>query len=188
MGNYIGMTKKEYHTQWRAKNKEKLKAKRRANYLKNRDHERAQQKEYYDRTQDIRREYNRNWQKENKEYVSKKNKEWYEKNKVYWIARTVQWNKANKEKRLSILRKNTAKTAKALDINSFDYKMAHLAWAKLVRSRDKTCQVCGNDAKQSHHILHKSKYPKLALVTNNGIALCKECHSEVHGWSINNGI
>lgn len=55
-------------------------------------------------------------------------------------------------------------------------------WSKRIKSRDNfSCQICGSNNKlNAHHILHKSKYPELAYLENNGITLCHKHHVEVH--------
>ena len=52
------------------------------------------------------------------------------------------------------------------------------AWAKAVKKRDGyRCVACGYKGYlHSHHILPKSKFPKLAYEVWNGVTLCKICH------------
>ena len=61
-----------------------------------------------------------------------------------------------------------------------EYRMK---WSRLVKKRDKRrCQICGTKKSiVSHHIIYKIHYPKLALLTNNGITLCKSCEDQAHG-------
>lgn len=55
-------------------------------------------------------------------------------------------------------------------------------WSNTVKERDRyVCQKCGNKENlYAHHILPIATHPQLADDVNNGITLCKECHSEVH--------
>ena len=55
-------------------------------------------------------------------------------------------------------------------------------WSNAVKERDRyVCQKCGNKENlYAHHILPIATHPQLADDVNNGITLCKECHSEVH--------
>lgn len=59
------------------------------------------------------------------------------------------------------------------------------SWSRKVRgAANYQCQICGYSKKIdiiSHHILHKSEYPELALVFNNGISLCELCEGQAHG-------
>ena len=60
----------------------------------------------------------------------------------------------------------------------------YLKWAKDIKKRDEyQCQICGEvgGALNSHHIKPFSKYPELRFDINNGITLCKECHSK---WTL----
>lgn len=57
-------------------------------------------------------------------------------------------------------------------------------WRQTVYARDNyTCQRCG-DTKGgnlvAHHLYSYSRYPKLRFEVNNGITLCRDCHTEFH--------
>lgn len=50
-----------------------------------------------------------------------------------------------------------------------------------VFKRDKVCQCCGSSENlEVHHPLPFKKYNSIGADTNNGIVLCKECHTEYH--------
>lgn len=55
-------------------------------------------------------------------------------------------------------------------------------WVKYVKERDKyTCQRCNSrDNLEAHHISHWSDDPINRVNVDNGITLCKKCHSEEH--------
>ena len=57
-------------------------------------------------------------------------------------------------------------------------------WKKKIRSRDEgECQCCHETVEEGlevHHIMPLAKYPDLGCDENNGIALCKQCHSKYH--------
>lgn len=63
---------------------------------------------------------------------------------------------------------------------------ALLEWRKLVFKRDNwTCQKCGRRSDKSfhlqieaHHIKPFAVFPELRFVVDNGLTLCKECHSK----------
>lgn len=59
-------------------------------------------------------------------------------------------------------------------------------WRKIVYKRDNwTCQHCGKKGDiNAHHVKPLAQYPKLALEPSNGITLCVDCHSKVHGRAI----
>lgn len=55
-------------------------------------------------------------------------------------------------------------------------------WARIIHQDcNETCQICDKPSTQAHHILYKANYPTLVFNRNNGIALCDQCHYEVHG-------
>ena len=55
-------------------------------------------------------------------------------------------------------------------------------WAKKVLERDNyKCVECGSDKSlETHHISHWSCDPANRINIDNGITLCKKCHSEEH--------
>lgn len=59
----------------------------------------------------------------------------------------------------------------------------NLRWRVSILRRDKyTCQKCGVKSKkqlQVHHIKKRSEYPHLQYDINNGICLCRACHSSL---------
>lgn len=56
------------------------------------------------------------------------------------------------------------------------------AWKGAVKLRDGfVCRKCGHeDDLQVHHIIPVNKDPSLAWDINNGVTLCKRCHSKFH--------
>lgn len=59
----------------------------------------------------------------------------------------------------------------------------YLEWRTFIRKRDKhKCLSCGSRKKtQCHHIKPWSDFPVLRYAKDNGILLCKVCHSRI--WS-----
>jgi hypothetical protein len=55
-------------------------------------------------------------------------------------------------------------------------------WADAVKKRDDMkCRVCGSyKTIQAHHIKPASLYPELIFDPNNGVTLCKKCHTLAH--------
>ena len=73
------------------------------------------------------------------------------------------------------------------NMNSDQYNYALRDWSKTVRKSQPRCQICGSGENlMVHHILHKSKYPKLSLNITNGVTLCEKHHWEVHGRNLIN--
>lgn len=57
-------------------------------------------------------------------------------------------------------------------------------WRFKVFKRDRhICRLCGRNKCyiEAHHIKKKAAYPHLIFRTNNGVALCKDCHKFVTG-------
>jgi len=57
-----------------------------------------------------------------------------------------------------------------------------LAWSKHVIAQDNyTCQFCSSQKNLvAHHVHPKETFPELLLVMENGLTLCKSCHSQYH--------
>jgi predicted restriction endonuclease len=57
-------------------------------------------------------------------------------------------------------------------------------WRKAVYRRDNwTCRMCGSKKSgilRAHHIEPVKKRPDLILDINNGLTVCKPCHSFIH--------
>ena len=59
-------------------------------------------------------------------------------------------------------------------------------WRKKILKRDNgICQICGSEGKEVHHILSVATHPEMEFIDNNGILLCKNCHSESQTLSSN---
>lgn len=83
---------------------------------------------------------------------------------VLWVVGFIQRNEIDKFYKTTIWKKLREKV---LDINNYD------------------CQHCkskgrANKANTVHHIKHLKEHPELALDENNLMAVCKECHNELH--------
>ena len=113
-----------------------------------------------------------------KKYQKKYGKEYRRKNHEYYLN----YFKENSSKILDSNQRRLSKIGNILHLSSKQFHNLIISWSLFVKKRDNNlCQICGKQGKESHHIFHKSKYPKLSLVKNNGITLCKKCHFEVHG-------
>jgi hypothetical protein len=57
-------------------------------------------------------------------------------------------------------------------------------WSKAVIKRDDgTCGVCGSRSNiEAHHLSNSSAFPSIRFVINNGVTLCRSCHTEFHSW------
>lgn len=67
--------------------------------------------------------------------------------------------------------------------NQYPYKK----WRWDVFKRDNfTCQICFKRGGRlhAHHIKHWAEYPELRFELDNGLTLCVDCHSNLHGWKI----
>lgn len=53
-------------------------------------------------------------------------------------------------------------------------------WAKIVKTRDKVCRICGRDGcLQAHHVMVR-QYKGVRYDPGNGISLCQGCHFRGH--------
>ena len=54
-------------------------------------------------------------------------------------------------------------------------------WSAKVRRRDKKCICCGSKKNgEAHHIQDKTHYPEIQYDIDNGVRLCKGCHTLLH--------
>ena len=59
-------------------------------------------------------------------------------------------------------------------------------WMLTVFNRDRRCKAPGcrsGSGLQAHHVYPKGTYPDLRLVPDNGLTLCRDCHSKWHAAS-----
>lgn len=57
----------------------------------------------------------------------------------------------------------------------------HRTWRAKVIRRDGRCVICNSmNKREAHHINHSVYFTELRFDINNGIALCKQCHSQFH--------
>ena len=57
----------------------------------------------------------------------------------------------------------------------------HRIWRIAVIRRDGTCAVCGTrKSRQAHHMNSYSYFPEQRYDVNNGITLCRTCHTKFH--------
>ena len=62
------------------------------------------------------------------------------------------------------------------------FRLSQIAkWSKDVRSRDVSCIICGSRRKLvAHHLDSYANNPEKRLDINNGVTLCRECHTDFH--------
>jgi len=95
-------------------------------------------------------------------------------------AKGKKWTKKSRENRKGKLNPNyKGTTPRSHHMQDRKYK----EWRLAVFKRDNfTCMGCKQVGGflQAHHLKKWSKYPKLRYVANNGVTLCKDCHSILH--------
>ncbi len=189
------MSKSDYQREYRLKNKEKLqlykkkyheshKVKKAEYDKKYRETHKKEIKLYRENNREHRNEVTKIWKSKNKDKVKQYKTQDYLKNKDKYNKIRREKYTEDPEKILSLNKIKLQNIGISLNMNSLEYHNALESWSKLIKERDNnTCINCGkHDDLQSHHILYKSKYPKLSLNLNNGITLCKRCHGEAHGY------
>ena len=156
---------------------------------------------YYERNKEKLRLYQLDYSRRNKHKI----KVYQEKNKEKLKKYDIEYKKNNRklinEKCLLLVKayykknpklqnesilKSIKKQAEIHGMTVNKYRYGRIAWAKIIKLRDKRCVICENDIKLiAHHILFRSYSPLLQFNINNGITLCKKCHKEAHdlnGW------
>lgn len=157
-------------------NPEPINKKNKENYQKNKPKILKKNKEYLEKNKDKIYELNRN-----------NTKIWYRKNKAHVKIRMKKYHENKPEITLKAQTKYLNKMSIPFSLTSHQYKRALMAWRKVIEKRDKSCVVCGsNDGLNAHHVIHRSKYPKLSFIENNGIMLCRMHHDEVHEHNLVN--
>lgn len=142
-------------------------------------------KEYYQKSDTIKNSVY-NWRKNNPD-KEREIKRKYAKNNPQVIRKaSTKYKKLNPDKVVESGKKHFAKYGLKLGIGGLEYANLLRHWSKAVKKRDDNkCQVCGDIAKHSHHLLYRAKNPELSLNINNGLSLCIEHHNEVHGRLLN---
>ncbi|KKM79064.1 hypothetical protein LCGC14_1353670 [marine sediment metagenome] len=128
-------------------------------------------------------EYNRIYRLKNKQRRNAYDREYYKKHKDVIKKRSLVYHKNHPKEKLKSTIKYLKKYGESFNMSSFEYDCARKAWSRAINKRDKTCQICKSKNKlHAHHIFHRQFYPQLSLNLNNGIILCKSCHTELHGF------
>lgn len=170
---------------WYIKNREKELEQRKQRYIKNREKEINQCKEYQESHKDECKQYREN----NKEKRNEYSRNYYQNNRADWHKykeKNRQYSKEHPEIALKSQIKYMKKLGKSFDMTSTEYSYALNAWSKTIKKLDNNmCKNCGSTENlNAHHIMPKGEYPELSLDLDNGVTLCEDCHSEVHGYEI----
>ena len=117
---------------------------------------------------------------------SEYNKKYYRSHKLQFLEYNRRWRKENPKKKQAQDKLYLEKYNYNYYMSENQYQYMLRIWAKNIKNRDNyICQNC--DSKENlnaHHILYKQYYPQFSLNENNGITLCEDCHSELHGFRI----
>ena len=92
-----------------------------------------------------------------------------------------QWHNENPDKVLKNIKTHLTKLGSFHNLSWIQFSDQLKGWARIIQQDCNEICICGKKSTQAHHIIHKSLYPQLAFNRNNGIALCDDCHYEVHG-------
>ena len=179
-----------YQNELRKKNLDKIRKRDRDYYYRNRERQKLTINKQWNKKKDSYNLQRRIRYQKDKIIMLQKNKLNFKKNgkKYYQNQKSYQqkWRKENPDKVLEWSTKLLKNQAKDFNLSIMEYKMALMAWSKAIRKRDVVCQVCGTSKTlQAHHIIHRSKNPKLSFILNNGITLCRNCHYEAHDKNFN---
>lgn len=97
----------------------------------------------------------------------------------------IQWRnnprrRKKQSKRMSTGREHTEKYIKEMEKDRY----WHRRWVQAIKKRDKLCKICGGSKNlEAHHIKNIVDFPELKLKLDNGMLLCKKCHSKLHARS-----
>ncbi len=175
-----------YQRLWRKTNPNKTKTYDHKNYYKNREQKLEKKKEYYKKNKLEMLTKHKNWWKNTSQSYriisNAKNREYYRHNKTKINSRIKNYQKQNPQILLKSMKNYLKKVGDWYNKKEHPtYMAAFIDWSKTIKKRDNDkCQICGNKADVSHHILFKAKFPELSLNENNGITLCNIHHNEIH--------
>jgi hypothetical protein len=181
MSKKIWNSRKDYVKQYYIKNKEKC-------------------KQYKIINSEKIHQYHKQYDIKNKELIKKKNLERYHANKIkykeqakkYYLEhkeqrkkQAKQWRNKNKIKQLKYIQKRVKlkQNINQLERNSWSYYI----WRQLIYKKDNwTCQICKTNKCKvyAHHIKPWKDYLELRFNTDNGITVCKNCHTKIHNGEL----
>lgn len=126
------------------------------------------------------------WYKNNSEKVKAEPKKWTKENLKKHKESVKKWNKKHPECFLESNLKYLEKLGKLFNMNSKEYYYALVSWSKTIKKLDNNmCKLCDSKKElNAHHIMPKVIFPELSFIIDNGITLCKKCHSKTHGFEI----
>jgi len=175
---------KEQRSDYYEKNRELIRRKQSVYYHKNSEKLSKINKKWREHNIERKKLMDKNYQILHKKKIKKFQHEYYLKNKGLFADNHKNWKLKNKEQWVEIQHRHLKKIGFPFKMDPRSFKFALLSWSKTIKKQSNNqCQNCPSQAEISHHIIHKSKYPTLSLNLNNGIALCRKCHNEVHGWN-----
>ena len=178
---------REYCKKYRIKNKDKINKQKKSYYQENKDEINQHNLENYQKNKEKiikkNKEYRENNQARIYKWNNEFNKKWYRRNKDHVKILKKEYRKKKPEVILKAQIKHLKKLSIPFNLKAFQYKRALQSWANVIKKRDESCQICNcKEGLFAHHIIHRSKYPELSFVRNNGIMLCSVHHNEVH-WN-----
>lgn len=133
------------------------------------------------------------WNKRNEAYKERRRKSQrlsflrrYKENPKLFLDRCKKWSKNNPDKVLHSITKRLEYNGEMFNMTGIEYGMSLKVWSESIRKRDNyICQNCGSKENlNAHHIIHRSFYPLLTFILNNGITLCEKCHLQAHGKTL----
>lgn len=177
---------KEYQKQYRENNKEKSKIYQKQYREKNKEKLIKQYRKWANQNKSKLSMYWTQYWLKHKKSKKKIQKRYIDSHKDFLREKHKLYVKNNPDKILMSQKRCLEKIGLSVGIikkNRFKHTLS--IWSKVVQKlQNNMCGVCGEKSVLTHHLIHKSVEPKLCLNINNGIALCKKCHYEVHGWGL----
>jgi len=122
------------------------------------------------------------YQKKNPKKYAINNKRYHEK----YPERRREYESNHPEQRLETMKRHLEKYGKSFSMNPYEYSYALNYWSRTIKKLDNfMCKNCDSTKNlHAHHLMPKNEFPKLSLDLDNGITLCEDCHSGIHGYII----
>lgn len=159
-----------YHRDWRIRNRDKIRAKKKADYWADPEADKAKSRAYRQAHPEARRAYDREYSKTHRRSIRMRQKEWEDLNRPHINEkRRKQYAEDPHSRRLSALKREARKRNLPADFTNEDWQ--------LCLSHFTGCAVCGAlEFLQGDHWIPLASPDCTGTVPSNMVPLCRSCN------------